>query len=73
MVKMMQEKTNEFVPFTSWKPFHKITFMDYEFTVNGKNIEFDDKLMPMQLDVKRGDKFTVHIDDFGKITLVRDE
>jgi hypothetical protein len=47
--------------------------MDYEFTVNGKNIEFDDKLMPMQLDVKRGDKFTGHIDDFGKITLVRDE
>jgi len=70
---MTQEKTNEFIPFTPWKPYHKITFLDYEFTINGKNIEFDERLMPQQIDVQEGDKFTVHIDEFGKVTLVRDE
>ena len=70
---MTQEKTNEFIPFTKWKPYHKITFLDYEFTINGKNIEFDERLMPQQIDVQEGDKFTVHIDEFGKVILVREE
>ena len=70
---MMQEKTNQFIPFTPWKPVYTMTFVGYEFTVNGRNIEFEERVMPMQLDVKRGDKFTVHIDEFGKVTLVRDE
>jgi hypothetical protein len=69
----MLEKTNEFIPFTPWKPVYKMTFVGYEFTINGKDIEFEERVMPMQLDVKRGDKFIVHIDDFGKVTLVRDE
>jgi len=67
------DKHNEFIPFTVWKPAYRMTFIGYEFTVNGKDIEFEERVMPMQLDVKRGDKFIVHIDDFGKVTLVRDE
>ena len=70
---MTQEKTDEFVPFTKWKPFHKITFMDYEFTVNGKNIEFDDQLIKEQIDVNDGDKFVVRINENGKVIFVREE
>lgn len=69
---MMQEKTSKFVPYTKSKPFHKITFTDYEFTVNGKNIEFDERVQPEQLGVEEGDKFTTHINDSGKVTLVRE-
>lgn len=69
---MTQEKTNEFVPFTKWKPYHTITFIDYEFTINGKNIEFDERVMPDQLDVKEGDRFVVHINEYGKIILVKE-
>ena len=69
---MMQEKTNEFVPFTKFRPYHKITFVDYEFTVNGKNIEFEERIIPEQLDVQEGDKFVVHITEYGQVTLVRE-
>lgn len=69
---MMQEKTSEFVPLNKWKPFHKITFSSYEFTVNGKNIEFEDRVLPQQLGVEEGDKFTVHINEYGQVILVRD-
>lgn len=69
---MTQEKTDEFVPFTKWKPYHTITFIDYEFTINGKNIEFDERVMPDQLDVKEGDRFVVHINEYGKIILVKE-
>jgi hypothetical protein len=69
---MTQEKTNEFVPFTKWKPYHTITFIDYEFTINGKNIEFDERVMPEQLGVKEGDRFVVNINEYGKIILVKE-
>lgn len=69
---MMLEKTDEFVPFTKFKPYHKITFVDYEFTVNGKNIEFEERIIPQQLDVKEGDKFVVHITEYGQVILVRE-
>lgn len=69
---MMLEKTNEFVPFTKWKPFPKMTFVDYEFTVNGKNIEFDERLLPAQLEVGEGDKFVVKFGEYGNIILVRE-
>ena len=69
---MMQEKTNEFIPFTKWKPFPKMTFVDYEFTVNGKNIEFDERVLPAQLEVSEGDKFVVKFGEYGKIILVRE-
>jgi len=69
---MTQEKTNEFVPFTKWKPFSKITFVDYEFTVNGKNIEFDEQVLPAQLEVQEGDKFVVKFGEYGNIILVRE-
>lgn len=68
----MQNDTEDFVPFTQWKPFHTITFVDYEFTINGKNIEFDERVMPQQLDVKEGDKFVVKVDHFGRVVLIRE-
>ena len=68
----MQDNADGFVPFTKWKPFHAITFVDYEFTINGKNIEFDERVMPEQLDVKDGDKFVVKVDYFGRVVLVRE-
>lgn len=69
---MMQEKTNEFVPFNKWRPFPKITFVDYEFTINGKDIEFDERVMPQQLDVNEGDKFVVKFGEYGNVILVRE-
>lgn len=69
---MMQEKTNEFVPYSKLKPFHKITFKDYEFTVNGNNIEFEERILPQQLGVEEGDKFTTRINEYGQVTLVRE-
>ena len=35
----MLEKTKTFTPYNQFKPFHKITFIGYEFTVNGKDME----------------------------------
>lgn len=67
----MQADDN-FIPFTKWKPFPTITFVDYEFTINGNNIEFDERLIPQQLDVKEGDKFTVKINEYGRIILIKD-
>jgi hypothetical protein len=69
---MMQEKTSGFVPYSKWKPFHKITFTSYEFTVNGNNIEFEERILPEQLGVEEGYKFTVRINEFGRVTLVRE-
>lgn len=63
---------DNFVPFTKWKPFHTVTFLDYEFTVKGSDIEFDERVMPGQLDVKEGDKFTVKINEMGRISLIKE-
>jgi formylmethanofuran dehydrogenase subunit D len=67
----MSKETN-FTPNTKWKPFYKMTFMDYEFTVNGKNIEFCQELLPQQLGVAEGDKFVVHVNEYGQVILVRE-
>ena len=66
------QSEEDFTPGTPWKPFHTMTFLDYEFTIRGNDIEFDDRVMPQQLDVKNGDKFTVKIDALGKISLIKD-
>lgn len=63
---------DEFVPCTSWKPFHKITFVDYEFTINGNTIEFDERVMPQQLDVKEGDRFIVRVNELGRVSLIKE-
>lgn len=63
---------DDFIPFTQWKPFHKITFIDYEFTINGNSIEFDERVLPEQLGVKEGDKFIVKINEMGRISLIKE-
>lgn len=63
---------DDFVPFTQWKPYHTMTFVDYEFTIKGKNIVFDERVLPEQLDVKEGERFTVQIDQFGRVMLIKD-
>ena len=73
MVRMMQEKTKEFTPYNQFKPFHKITFIGYEFTVNGKNIEFEDRISPEQLGLQNGDMFVAKVTDDGHIILERAE
>lgn len=68
----MDKKGNDdFIPCTKWKRFPVMTFVDYEFTINGQDIEFDERVLPDQLDVKEGDKFTVKIDRFGRVILTR--
>lgn len=69
---MQDNLASNFVPFTKWKPFYTITFIDYEFTVNGKDILFDERIMAQQLDVVEGDKFVVKIDQFGRVHFVRE-
>lgn len=68
----MQPK-EDFIPFTKWKPFHTMTFLDYEFTIKGNDIIFDERVMPEQLDVKQGDTFTVNIDQYGRVSLVKEK
>lgn len=63
---------DDFVPFSQWKPFHTITFLDYEFTINGNNIEFDERVLPEQLNVKQGDKFIVKINEMGRVSLIKE-
>lgn len=67
----MQPK-DQFVPFSKWRPFPIVTFVDYEFKLNVNNIEFDERLIPQQLGVKEGDKFTVKIEEYGKVVLVKE-
>lgn len=62
----------DFTPYNKWRRFHKVTFIDYEFTINGKDIEFDEQLIPQQLDVKEGDKFVVKFGEYGNIILARE-
>lgn len=69
---MTQEKTDDFKPFSKWKPFHTMTFVDYEFTINGNNIELDERILPEQLNVKAGDKFIVQITELGRVILVKE-
>lgn len=63
----------DFIPFTQWKPYYTMTFVDYEFTVKGKDIIFDERVIPEQLDVKEGEKFTVQIDQFGRVMLIKEQ
>ena len=70
---MMQEKTKEFTPYNQFKPFHKITFIGYEFTVNGKNIEFEQRVSPEQLGIKDGDMFVAKVTEYGQVILERAE
>ena len=70
---MMQEKTKIFTPYNQFKPFHKITFIGYEFTVNGKDIEFEERILPEQLNVKNGDMFVAKVTDYGQVILERAE
>ena len=58
-----------FIPFTKWKPLDRITYIGYEFTINGDNIEFDERILPQQFDIKTGDTFVAKINEFGKIIL----
>ena len=60
-----------FYPSTKWRPFPAMTFIDYEFTISEDDIIFDERVLPEQLGVKEGDKFTVRIDDFGRVMLVK--
>ena len=59
----------EFKAYNNFKPFHKMTFVEYEFTINGNDIEFDERILPQQMNVKNGDTYVAKVDDFGKITL----
>ena len=63
---------NEFIPNSKWKPFTSMTFVDYEFTVEGRNIIFDERVMPQQLDVKEGDRFIVRLNEYGRVSLVKE-
>lgn len=65
----MGNNDNDFIPTTVWKPYPSMTFVGYEFTSNGFNIEFDERVMPEQLSVKHGDKFIVKINEYGRIIL----
>lgn len=58
-----------FKAYNNFKPFHKMTFVQYEFTINGNNIEFDERVLPEQLNIKNGDTFVASVNEFGKITL----
>ena len=69
----MQEKTKGFTPYSQFKPFHKITFIGYEFTANGKNIEFEERILPDQLGVKNGDMFVAKVTEYGQVILERAE
>jgi hypothetical protein len=69
---MQVDIADTFVPFTQWKPFYTMTFVDYEFTIRDKDIIFDERIMPQQLNVKEGDKFTVKIDQFGRVLLIKE-
>ena len=53
--------------------YHKMTFIGYEFTVNGRNIEFEDRINQHQLGVKNGDMFVVNVNQDGTIVLERAE
>ena len=59
----------KFKPYTKLKPYHKMTFLDYEITINGDNIEFDKRIDPQQLNIEQGDKFVAKIDKNDKIIL----
>ena len=59
----------EFKAYNNFKPFHKMTFVEYEFTINGNNIEFDERILPQQLNVKNGDTFVAKITELGHIIL----
>ena len=61
------ETEDNFVPYNQFKPFHRITFIGYEFTVNGRNIEFEERIAPEQLGVKNGDAFVVKVTDSGRV------
>lgn len=69
---MQEHKSDDFIPFTKWKPFYRMTFIDYEITVDGKDIMLDERIIPQQLDVKEGDKFTVKFDRFGRVVFTKD-
>ena len=69
---MQDNLADKFIPFTQWKPYYTMTFIDYEFTVSGKDIIFDERVLPQQLDVAEGDKFVVKIDQFGKVHFIRE-
>lgn len=71
MAKMTQDEI-DFSPYNQWKPYHKITFIGYEFTINGKDIEFEDRVRPENLGVKDGDMYVVKIQD-NKVILERAE
>lgn len=64
---------NNFTPFNQFKRFHKITFIGYEFVVNGNKIEFEERISPQQLDIKDGDMFVAKINNSGQVILERAE
>lgn len=69
----MEEKNNgEFIPCTKWKPWPVMTFVDYEFTINGNDIIFDERIIPQQLGLKEGDKFTARINEYGRVALIKE-
>lgn len=70
---MEDNSKGEFIPCTKWKPWPVMTFVDYEFTISGNDILFDERVIPEQLGVKVGDKFTVNISDFGRVMLIKEK
>ena len=71
---MMQEKIkSDFIPNTIFKPVHKVTYLGYEITSNGKNIEFDARLFPERFDLKDGDMFVAKVTENNSIVLERAE
>jgi len=64
---------SDFTPNTKFKPAHKVTYIGYEITSNGKNIEFDPRLFPERFSLKDGDMFVVKVMQDNSIVLERAE
>ena len=69
---MMQEKIS-FTPHSKLKPDHKVTYVGYDVTSNGKNIEFDARLSPERFDLKNGDMFVAKVTEENSVVLERAE
>ena len=64
---------SDFTPYNIFRPVDKVTYLGYEITSNGKNIEFDARLFPARLNLKDGDMFVAKVTENNSIVLERAE